>query len=84
MSIENESLGRPRFGKLPAAVEYSGMSRARLYQLAALTPGLFRKNGTATVVDFSVLDQILDALPAAKIAIKPPKRPRKAAPEVAA
>lgn len=70
----SEIESRPRFGKLPATVEYSGMSRARLYQLAAVTPGLFRKNGHATIVDFSVLDQILDALPPAKIAIKPPKR----------
>lgn len=81
MSVEIEC--RPRFGKLPAAVEYSGMSRARLYQLAGITPGLFKKNGAATVVDFAILAQILDALPAAKIAIKPPKR-RKATPEVSA
>jgi len=72
MSVEIES--RPRFGKIPKAIEYSGLSRGRLYQLAGTIPGLFKKNGTATVVDFSVLDQILDALPPAKIAIKPPKR----------
>jgi hypothetical protein len=58
---------RHRFGKIPAAVSYSGISRPRLYQLAAAHPGLFRKNGKATLVDFDVLDQILDGLPVAKI-----------------
>jgi hypothetical protein len=62
---------RHRFGKIPAAVEYSGISRPRLYQLAAAWPGLFRKNGTATLVDFDVLDRILDGLPIATI--KPPR-----------
>jgi hypothetical protein len=58
---------RPRFGRIPIAESYSGVSRSRLYELAAATPGLFRKNGTATIVDFDVLDQILDSLPHAEI-----------------
>jgi hypothetical protein len=62
---------RPRLGRISTATAYSGVSRSRLYELAAVTPGLFRKNGTATVVDFDVLDRVLDALPHAKI--KAPK-----------
>jgi hypothetical protein len=58
---------RPRFGKLPSAVRYSGRSRSRLYQLAAKHEGLFRKDGKSTIVDFDVLDRILDHLPVAKI-----------------
>ena len=58
---------RPRFGKLPRAIKYSGRSRARLYQLAAKYPGLFRKDGASTLIDFDVLDRILDDLPLAKI-----------------
>jgi len=72
-----------RFGKLPDAIEYSGLSRARLYQLAGLHPGLFRKNGSAVLVDFRALDQILDNLPAAKINVRPPRRVFKA-PDVTA
>jgi hypothetical protein len=65
MSIQPAS--RPRFGKIAAAVDYSALSRATLYILAAKTPGLFRKSGAATLVDFSVLDEVLDELPNAKI-----------------
>jgi hypothetical protein len=64
----NQTIGafrsRPRMGKLPAAVEYSGRSRSRLYELAAQYPDLFRKDGASTLVDFDVLDRILDAFPA--------------------
>jgi hypothetical protein len=58
---------RPRFGHIPVAQNYSGIGRSQLYKLAAVTPGLFRKNGAATVVDFDLLDRILDALPHAEI-----------------
>jgi hypothetical protein len=61
------SAPNPRFGTIPRAVDYSGRSRSRLYQLAAKHAGLFRKDGKSTLVDFSVLDQILDKLPVAKI-----------------
>jgi hypothetical protein len=56
-----------RFGKLPEATTYSGISRASLYGLAAKHPGLFKKFGASTIVDFNELDAILDELPAAKI-----------------
>jgi hypothetical protein len=63
---------RPRAGRFPEAKAYSGFSRSRLYQLAPAYPGLFRKNGTAVIVDFDILDRIIDELPVAEI--KPPKR----------
>jgi hypothetical protein len=63
---------RRRFGKIPAAVEHSAISRTELYGLAATHPGLFRKYGRSTIVDFGRLDEVLDNLPAAKI--RPDKR----------
>lgn len=57
----------PRFGKIPAAVHYSGFGRSKLYELAADNPGLFRKSGASTLVDFDVLDGILNNLPLAVI-----------------
>jgi hypothetical protein len=60
---------KPRFGKIPAAAAYSGLGRTRLYEIAAENPGLFRKSGKSTLVDFEYLDQVLNRLPAA--AIKP-------------
>jgi hypothetical protein len=61
------STASPRFGSIPRAIEHSGRSRSRLYQLAGQYPGLFRKDGKSTLVDFAVLDKILDELPVAKI-----------------
>jgi hypothetical protein len=56
-----------RFGTIPQAVDYSARSRSRLYQLAAKHEGLFRKDGKSTIVDFAILDRILDSLPVARI-----------------
>jgi hypothetical protein len=67
MSVTSTAAPHPRFGKIPAACAYSGRSRARLYQLAAQHEGLFRKDGKSTIVDFAMLDRILDGLPVAKI-----------------
>jgi hypothetical protein len=58
---------RPRYGRIGDAVNYSSICRTRLYELARQYRGLFRKNGGATVVDYDVLDAILDELPVAKI-----------------
>ena len=58
---------RPRFGKIPTAMRYSGIGRSKLYELAANNPGLFRKSGFTTLVDFEVLDAILNNLPMAVI-----------------
>ena len=63
---------RPRFGKIPAAVDYSGLGRSKLYEVAADNPGLFRKSGATTLVDFEILDRILNNLPVA--VIKPGRR----------
>jgi hypothetical protein len=56
---------RPRFGKIQAAIAYSGIGRSKLYDEAKKRTGLFRKNGAATVVDFDILDIVLDELPLA-------------------
>jgi hypothetical protein len=66
---------RPRSGRPPAAIKRYGISRARLYELAPQYPGLLKKNGTATIVDYDVGDRIIDELPFAEI--KPPKRTSK-------
>jgi hypothetical protein len=58
---------RPRFGKIPVAVAYSGRSRSRLYEWAMEHEGLFVKDGTSTLVNFDRLDEILDQLPVAAI-----------------
>ncbi len=60
-------LTRPRFGKIPAAVAYSGLGRSKLYEVAAENPGLFKKSGASTLVDFEILDKILNDLPVAVI-----------------
>jgi hypothetical protein len=67
VSITSTAGPRPRFGNIARAVAYSGRSRSRLYQLAAKHEGLFRKDQKSTLVDFAILDQILDKLPVAKI-----------------
>ena len=70
MSISEHEVGRtqlrPRFGKIVAAAAYSGISRTVLYEMREETPGLFRKNGKSTLVDFDILDQLLDRLPVAE------------------
>lgn len=72
MSENTLTRSRPRFGKLAAATAYSGRSRSRLYEWAAEYPGLIRKDGASTLIDFSLLDEILDRLPLAEI--KPSKK----------
>ena len=62
-----EVSARPRAGKITKAIEYSGLSRSRLYELAQRYPTLFRKNGNATIVDFNVLDRVIDDLPLAEL-----------------
>jgi hypothetical protein len=57
-----------RFGRIPAAKTRSGLSRSKLYELAARHPGLFKKADGATIVDLEMLDEILADLPAADIA----------------
>ena len=56
-----------RWGRIPDALERYGLKRGFLYQLAAKNPGVFRKLGTATFVDFHRLDDILENAPAADL-----------------
>jgi hypothetical protein len=70
-------ISRPRSGRIRAAVQYSGIGRSKLYELAPQYQGLFLKAGNSTLVNFEVLDQIIDALPPAKI--KAPAQKRKTA-----
>jgi hypothetical protein len=65
VSLENHL--KPRFGRIAEALSYAGVSRSRLYEWAREHPQLLRKNGFASLVDFSVLDAILDALPVANL-----------------
>jgi hypothetical protein len=57
---------RPRFGRIPTALAYGEVSRSRLYEWAKARPDLIRKNGSASLVDFDVYDEILDGLPTLK------------------
>ena len=57
----------PRFGQIADAERRSGLSRGYLYELAADNVGLFKKAGSATIVDLEKLDEILAGLPAAAI-----------------
>jgi hypothetical protein len=58
-----------RWGSVAQAVQYSGRSRSRLYQWAAMHPRLFLKDGASVVVDFDQLDAIMTALPSADIKV---------------
>jgi hypothetical protein len=57
----------PRFGRIDAAVARSGVSRSRIYEWGRRTPGLIVKNGSSSLVNFEIFDQLLDALPPAKL-----------------
>jgi hypothetical protein len=62
-----ETTRAKRLGTIAEAVEYSALSRSRLYELAHSEPRLFKKNGRRSLVDYRVLDQLLDALPFAEL-----------------
>src|SRR5262249_22642543 len=61
---------RPRSGKIPAAIQRSGIARSSLYKLRAKYPELFRKLGSATLIDFDVLDRVIEAPPIARKSTK--------------
>jgi hypothetical protein len=73
MYSKDQAVGRPRSGRIKDARVYSGFGRSALYALAAAHQGLFKKNGSAVIVDYDILDAIIATLPPAKI--KTPKRP---------
>jgi hypothetical protein len=58
---------RPRSGKISAAISHCGIPRSTLYKLAGQHPGLLKKIGASTYVDYDVLDRIIDQLPLAQL-----------------
>jgi hypothetical protein len=67
MPIIAPAAPRPRSGTINTAVAYSGIGRSSLYMLAVKHPTLMKKLGDRTLIDFDVLDQILNDLPPAVI-----------------
>jgi hypothetical protein len=67
-----------RFGSISAATATFGIGRSSLYLLAAKHPTLLRKFGAKSLVDYGVLQDIVNALPtgASKIRVRKAK-PRK-------
>lgn len=58
---------RPRFGRVADALDYAAISRSRLYEWGRANKKLFKKNGSRSIIDFDILDQILDELPVADL-----------------
>jgi hypothetical protein len=58
---------RPRSGSIKQACSRYGIGRSSLYQKAACTPGLFKKWGTKTLVDYEIMDKVFSELPPAEI-----------------
>jgi hypothetical protein len=58
----------PAMGRIKTARDFYGVSRSWLYREAAKHPGLMRKCGRSTLVDFTVLREIIAGLPVARIA----------------
>jgi excisionase family DNA binding protein len=56
-----------KYGRIPAAVARYGLSRSRLYLLAAEGLIRFVKVGKATLVDFESVDAYMASRPAAEI-----------------
>jgi hypothetical protein len=54
---------RPKSGSIKRAVAIYGIGRSSLYGLARKHPQLFRKFGAKTLVDYEVLEDIIDGLP---------------------
>ncbi len=71
MSIEHRH-SPIRWGRIPIAENRSGLRRGALYKLAGKHRGLFKKAGTATIVDLVLLDEIIASLPDAEIADSDP------------
>ncbi|MGC5198343.1 hypothetical protein [Aphanothece microscopica] len=52
---------------IPAACEWSGLSRSGLYRFAGEGRLIFRKAGRTTIVDGASLAALVESLPAAQI-----------------
>ena len=73
MSLEHSpTRAHRRFGRIPVATAESGLSRSALYGLATKHKGLFKKAGSATIVDLNMLADIAE-LPDADINISASK-----------
>ena len=74
MSLEHSpTRAHRRFGRIPVATAESGLSRSALYGLATKHKGLFKKAGSATIVDLNMLADIIAELPDADINISASK-----------
>ena len=74
MSLEQSTTRvHRRFGRIPVATAESGLSRSALYGLATKHKGLFKKAGSATIVDLNMLSDIIAELPDAHINISASK-----------
>jgi hypothetical protein len=79
VSLEHSpARARRRFGRIRVATAESGLSRSALYVLATKHRGLFKKAGSATIVDLNMLADILAELPDADINISASKPSREA------
>jgi hypothetical protein len=65
--MSTPTISAAKFGRIPDAAARCGLSRSALYELAARHSGLFRKYNSATLVDFTLLDEILAGLPPADL-----------------
>jgi hypothetical protein len=63
----SSNASQPETGRLPDARHRYGVSRSWLYRQALKHPGLLRKIGRSTLVDFCVLRAIIANLPMADI-----------------
>jgi len=57
----------PRGGTIRDACNRYGIGRSTLYKEAAKRPGLFRKWGGRTIVDYALMDEVFSNLPPAEI-----------------
>jgi hypothetical protein len=53
----------PRYGSINQAVATFGLGRSSLYVLASKHPTLLRKFGSKSLVDYGVLQGLIDGLP---------------------
>jgi hypothetical protein len=72
LSVQHSPTALRRYGRIPVATAASGLSRSALYGLAAKHKGLFKKAGSATIVDLNMLADILAELPDANISASKP------------
>jgi hypothetical protein len=72
VSQHSTGSGAPRWGRPSQSKSRSGISRSSLYEIARQHKGVFKKMGSATLVDYDKVDEILADLPDANIEEKTP------------